>query len=147
MKWSIATLLAGICLTPVLAKQAAKNNSQSKPNVVIIVIDDMGWKQLGCYGSKFYQSPNIDQLAENGVRFTNAYASAPVCSPTRAALMTGKYPARLHLTDYIPGTNPTDKILLTPDWQKYLPVEETTIAEVMKSAGYRTALFRKMAFK
>jgi arylsulfatase A-like enzyme len=126
---------------PLIGK--AQQNASAKPNVVIVVIDDMGWKQLSCYGSNFYKSPNIDRLAESGVRFTSAYSSAPVCSPTRAALMTGKYPARLHLTDYIPGTNPTDRTLLTPDWQKYLPVEEVTIAEIMKSAGYRTALFGK----
>ena len=74
-----------------------------KPNVVFILIDDMGWNDLGCYGSTFYETPNIDRLAGQGMRFTNAYAACPVCSPTRAGIMTGKYPARLHLTDWLPG--------------------------------------------
>jgi len=140
---SVILLVAGICINPVLAKSAVKKQASSKPNVVIVVIDDMGWRQLGCYGSEFYRSPNIDRLSESGVRFTNAYASAPVCSPTRAALITGKYPARLHLTDFIPGSDPQDKTLLTPKWQKFLPLKEVTIAEQMKAAGYRTALFGK----
>ena len=127
----------------VFVSQVLANRNSSKPNVVIVVIDDMGWEQLGCYGSSFYKSPNIDKLAESGVRFTNAYASAPVCSPTRAALMTGKYPARLHLTDFIPGSDPQDKTLLTPEWQKFLPLEEVTIAEILKAEGYKTAIFGK----
>jgi len=127
----------------VFVSQVLANRNSSKPNVVIVVIDDMGWEQLGCYGSSFYKSPNIDKLAESGVRFTNAYASAPVCSPTRAALMTGKYPARLHLTDFIPGSDPQDKTLLTPQWQKFLPLEEVTIAEILKAEGYKTAIFGK----
>jgi arylsulfatase A len=132
-------ILVNITLVPELSA----NRNSSKPNVVVVVVDDMGWRQLGCYGSEFYRSSNIDKLAENGVHFTNAYALAPVCSPTRAALMTGKYPARLHLTDFIPGSAPTDKALLTPQWQKFLPLEEVTIAEIMKTAGYRTAIFGK----
>ena len=72
-------------------------------NIIFILIDDMGWTDLGCYGSKFYETPHIDRLAAQGMRFTNAYAACPVCSPTRASIMTGKYPARLHLTDWIPG--------------------------------------------
>ena len=134
----ITALVNTVFVSPVLA-----NQNSSKPNVVIVVIDDMGWEQLGCYGSSFYKSPNIDKLAESGVRFTNAYASAPVCSPTRAALMTGKYPARLHLTDFIPGSDPQDKTLLTPQWQKFLPLEEVTIAEILKAEGYKTAIFGK----
>lgn len=125
------------------AEHTDRRKSDVKPNVIIVVIDDMGWEQLGCYGSSFYKSPNIDKLAERGVRFTNAYASAPVCSPTRAALMTGKYPARLHLTDFIPGSDPKDKTLLTPHWQKFLPLDEVTIAERLKSEGYKTAFFGK----
>jgi len=134
----ITTLVNTVFVSQVLA-----NRNSSKPNVVIVVIDDMGWEQLGCYRSSFYKSPNIDKLAESGVRFTNAYASAPVCSPTRAALMTGKYPARLHLTDFIPGSDPQDKTLLTPQWQKFLPLEEVTIAEILKAEGYKTAIFGK----
>jgi hypothetical protein len=85
------------------------------PNIVFTLVDDMGWRDLGCYGSSFYETPNIDRFARESVRFTNAYAACPVCSPTRASIMTGKYPARLHLTDWIPGRKqwPTAK-LLTP---------------------------------
>jgi len=117
--------------------------SKTKPNIVFILADDMSWHQLGCYGSRFYQTPNIDRLAKQGMRFTNAYAAAPVCSPTRASILTGKYPARLHLTSFIPGVNATNKKLLTPQWTKHLPLEETTLAELLKSRGYATGHFGK----
>ncbi len=115
-----------------------------KPNIVLILADDLGWNQLGCYGSDFYETPNIDQLASQGMRFTDAYAACPVCSPTRASIMTGKYPARLHITDFIAGGDPPpNSPLLHPDWQKYLPLEEITIAEALKREGYTTASFGK----
>ncbi len=113
-------------------------------NFVFILIDDMGWTDLGCYGSKSYDTPNIDRLASQGMRFTNAYAACPVCSPTRASIMTGKYPARLHLTDWIPGRKqwPTAK-LLTPSFRQELPLEEITLAEALKPAGYVSASIGK----
>ena len=115
-----------------------------KPNIVFILTDDQGWTQLGCYGSKYYETPNIDRLAKKGMRFTNAYAAAPVCSPTRASIMTGKYPARLHLTDFIKGGKPpAGSKLQHPQWSKYLPLEETTIAEALKQDGYTTGFFGK----
>jgi arylsulfatase A len=113
------------------------------PNFLFILADDFGWSQLGCYGSDFYESPNIDRLAKEGMRFTDAYAACPVCSPTRASIMTGKYPARLHLTDFIAGSDYRYERLKQPEWQKYLPLEEVTIAEALKSAGYATASFGK----
>ncbi|BDD09312.1 sulfatase [Fulvitalea axinellae] len=115
----------------------------SKPNIVLILADDLGVPQVGCYGTDYYQTPNIDRLAETGTRFTNAYTAASICSPTRASIFTGKYPARLHLTDFIPGRNYKNKPLNIPDWQKWLPTEEVTIAEKLKEAGYNTALFGK----
>ena len=119
-------------------------NLYEHPNVIIILADDLGWSQLGCYGSSFYDTPNIDKLALRGIKFNNAYSSASICSPTRAAIMTGKYPARLGLTDFIPGNSPKNKPLLTPDnWIKYLPLEQVTIAEKMKSQGYMTGFFGK----
>ena len=75
--------------------------AQPKPNFVVVLVDDLGWMDLGCYGSKYYETPNIDRLAASGVRFTDGYAACAVCSPTRAAMMTGRYPARLGVTDWI----------------------------------------------
>ncbi len=117
--------------------------SKSRPNILFILADDLGWSQLGCYGSRFYETPNIDRLATDGMRFTDAYAACPVCSPTRASIMTGKYPARLHLTDFIAGGRFPSEKLKQPEWQKYLPLEEITIAEVLKTAGCKTASFGK----
>src|SRR5213592_393751 len=82
---------------------AAHAQSAIRPNIVFILMDDMGWTDVGCFGSTFYETPNIDRLAQEGMKFTQAYAACPVCSPTRASLLTGKYPARLHLTDWLPG--------------------------------------------
>jgi arylsulfatase A len=109
-----------------------------KPNVVLVLVDDMGWTDLGCYGSTFYETPHIDRLAASGMRFTDGYAACTVCSPTRAAVLTGRYPARLHITDWIAGHQRPFAKLLPPDWTKYLPHEETTIAEIFQAAGYAT---------
>jgi arylsulfatase A-like enzyme len=115
-----------------------------KPNVVFILADDLGWADLGCYGSTFYETPHLDRLAMQGMRFTDAYAASPVCSPTRAAIMTGKHPARLHLTDWLTGRpDRPDQKLNRPQFQKRLPLEEVTIAEALKDAGYRTAFIGK----
>jgi arylsulfatase A-like enzyme len=111
-----------------------------RPNVVLIVIDDLGCNDLGCYGSTYYRTPNIDRLAAGGVKFTAAYAACPVCSPTRAAIMTGKYPARLHITDWLPGrADRPDQRLLRPPIRQQLPLDEITLAEALKGAGYATA--------
>lgn len=126
-----------ICSLSCYAKALTK-----KPNIVLILADDLGMHQLACYGSTFYETPAINKLATQGIRFTNAYAACHVCSPTRASIMTGKYPARLHLTDYIPGKAP-DKRLITPTWQKHLKLDEITVAESLKSAGYTTGHFGK----
>lgn len=126
-------------LKPVLGK----SDSIAKPNFLFILADDLGWSQIGCYGSNYYETLNIDRLAREGMRFTDAYAACPVCSPTRASIMTGKYPARLHLTDFIAGGKFPYEKYAQPEWQKYLPLEEVTIAEVLKTAGYATAGFGK----
>jgi len=140
---SVGLATTTIALHRFAAKAPALSEAKSKPNFLFILADDLGWNQLGCYGSKFYETPNIDRLAREGMRFTDAYAACPVCSPTRASIMTGKYPARLHITDYIPGdTFPYEKLRM-PEWQKYLPLDEVTIAEVFKGAGYITASFGK----
>ena len=112
-----------------------------RPNFVFFLLDDMGWKDLGCFGSPFYETPNIDRLAAQGMRFTNAYAACPVCSPTRASIMTGKYPARLRLTNYIPGARSGK--LLSAEYFHYMRLEEVTLAEALKEAGYRTCFVGK----
>ncbi len=124
------------------ATAAMAQNKQ--PNIVFILADDLGWKDLGCYGNLFTETPNIDKLAENGIRFTEAYAACPVCSPTRASIMTGKYPARLQLTNYIKGER-TDKNspVLPANWKPYLEAQEITIAELLKIKGYSTGMVGK----
>lgn len=109
-----------------------------RPNVVLILIDDMGFTDLSCYGSKFYETPNIDRLAASGMRLTHGYSACTVCSPTRSAVMTGKYPARLHITDWIEGSKRPYAKLKVPDWRMYLPHEEITIAETFKANDYAT---------
>ncbi len=110
------------------------------PNVVVIVLDDLGWADFGCQGSELRNTPNIDRLARESVRFTNAYAACPVCSPSRAAILTGKYPARLNLTDWLPGRpDRDDQKLLRPMIRQQLPLPEVTPAEALKQANYASA--------
>tara|TARA_X000000950_G_scaffold159629_1_gene195515 strand:+ start:290 stop:1702 length:1413 start_codon:yes stop_codon:yes gene_type:complete len=140
-KFNFSCFVIAVC---VILISCNKSREIVPPNVVMIIADDLGWSQIGCYGSSFYKTPNIDKLAKSGIKFTNAYSAASICSPTRAAIMTGKYPARLDLTDFIPGNTPKNKPLLTPeDWQKYLPLKELTIAEKMESSGYSTGFYGK----
>lgn len=113
------------------------------PNFVFILVDDLGWADLNCYGSTYYETPNIDELAKDGVRFTQAYTASPVCSPTRASIVTGKHPARLHITEAIGVKPPPNTLLPELDWTRRLPLSEVTLAEVLKDAGYATACFGK----
>ena len=127
-----------------LSVSVAQEASERPPNIVFFLVDDLGWSDVGVFGSTFYETPNIDRLAEQGVRFTNAYAAAHVCSPTRAALMTGKYPARLRLTDWLPGRPGRDfERLLSGEKLAALPLGEFTLAEALKEHGYRTGIFGK----
>src|SRR5262245_60004436 len=98
-----AALEMHLALATLLLAASAQAAEPTRPNIVFILIDDLGCNDLGCYGSKFYRTPHLDRLAKQGMRFTDAYAACPVCSPTRAAILTGKYPARLNLTDFLPG--------------------------------------------
>ncbi|MEL6109200.1 MAG: sulfatase [Planctomycetota bacterium] len=117
----------------------ATDKPERRKNIVLFLIDDLGWRDLGCQGSTFYQTPHTDRLAEEGVRFTDAYAACAVCSPTRAAILTGKYPARLLLTDWLPSGRWDPKSKLREGRRiRGLPVEERTLAEVLREAGYRT---------
>ncbi len=113
---------------------------ERRPNIIFFLVDDLGWRDLGCYGSPFYETPHIDQFAQESVRFTQAYAACHVCSPTRASILTGKYPARLALTDWLPGRKdfPFQK-LQNAEIHQQLALEEVTIAESLKANGYRTA--------
>jgi arylsulfatase A len=137
-------LISLVTLIAVAGSTSVQAGEVSRPNFVFILIDDMGWRDLGCYGSTFYETPHIDKLAAQGMRFTNAYAAAPVCSPTRASILTGKYPARLHLTDFLTGRSdrPSQK-LLRPKALQYLPLEEITIAKALKAPGYASASIGK----
>ena len=110
-----------------------------KPNVVLFLADDLGWTGLRCFGSDLYETPNLDALAESGTKFTHAYAACTVCSPTRASIMTGMYPARLRLTDFIAGQNRPYAKLRIPNWTKRLPPDRVTIAEALSKDGYATA--------
>lgn len=123
----------------------AQNNSvQRKPNIVFILADDLGRNDLSCYGNPFNETPQLDKLAKTGIKFTQSYAACPVCSPTRAAIMTGKYPARLQLTNFIAGnlTFPTSQVL-PAKWKAYLESSETTIAELLQQNGYTTGMVGK----
>lgn len=129
-----ARLLAVFTVVSLLPfRQGAWAQETQRPNIIFIMADDLGWGELGCYGNTFNETPHLDELSRGGMRFTQAYAAAPVCSPTRASIMTGQYPARVRITDFLPGK--TDRYL-APD--KYL-----TINEVLGSAGYHTGIIGK----
>ena len=126
---------------------AQTKEAQSQPNIVLIMADDLGWKDLNCYGNQKLDTPNLDRLASQGRLFTDAYSAAAVCTPTRAALMTGEAPGRLCITNHagghaegfkLPGTD-----LITPAWTRHLPLDRVTLAEQLKAAGYATGFFGK----
>jgi len=122
---------------------ACTTQPRPKWNIVFLLADDLGWNQVGYHGTTFYETPNIDAIARAGIYYRNAYCATPVCSPTRASIMTGKFPARLHLTDYIPGSPYPYQKLSTPQQTHGLQLEEVTIAEVLKEQGYTTGHFGK----
>lgn len=137
MKKTLTLLALGLLLFSCSTKE-------QQPNFVFILVDDLGWADVKCnYPESFYETPNIDKLAESGVRFTNAYAANPVCSPTRAALMTGKHPNRVNITDWIPGSDPQKRPLLGPKDGTELALEEYTLAEKLKEKGYKTCFVGK----
>ncbi len=114
---------------------------ETRPNIVLIIIDDLGWMDTGVYGSSFYETPNIDRLLLSGARFTQFYTASPVCSPTRASIMTGKHPARLQITNWIGGEQ--SERLLQADYLRQLPLKEVTLGEAFKEAGYATGYIGK----
>ncbi|MHC4117401.1 MAG: sulfatase [Planctomycetota bacterium] len=141
MKKSAAVVLVALVCTCLAHAQ------EDSPNVVFFLVDDMGWTDVGCFGSDFVQTPNIDRLAGQGVRFTNAYAPACSCSPSRAGIITGKYPAHLGMTAIIEkhraNNAPDDAPWLPATTRPFLPHEEVTIAEALKTKGYATCLIGK----
>jgi arylsulfatase A len=113
-------------------------SAEKPPNIVFFLVDDMGWGDIGAYGSNYHQTPNIDRLSAGGMKFTNGYAACTVCSPSRAAIITGCYPGRLHLTDWIAGHGKRNPRLNIPKWQMYIDHQRVTLAEAMQQGGYRT---------
>ena len=133
-------VLLGNCVVP------ADVAAAEKPNILLIMIDDMGWIDLSCQGNPRLHTPHIDRLATQGMRFTDAYAAAPVCSPTRAAVLTGLSPARLRITNHIPDQErfaPKNAKLASAEMFDHLPLRHVTIAERLKEAGYATGFFGK----
>ena len=119
---------------------ASSAQTAQRPNLVLILADDLGWADLSCYGNDLHQTPNLDRLARQGVRFTDAYAASPVCTPTRAAILTGLHPARLHMTIWRESAlNRGNRKLLQPVCLDSLPLKHVTLAEVLKKAGYFNA--------
>ena len=137
---SLHLLLLILCACSTARAEAAAQ----RPNILFILVDDMGCSDGGCFGSRYYQTRAMDSLAASGLRFTQAYASCAVCSPTRAAIQTGKNPARLHVTDWIGGEPaPKGSKFRLPDWTKRLPAGEVTLAERLKQLGYATGYIGK----
>ncbi len=138
------TLSAALLVLCAPLTRAADPAAGRPPNIVFILADDLGWADVGAYGSTFYRTPNIDKLAARGMKFTDGYAACPVCSPTRASILTGRYPARLHLTDWLPGRpDRPDQALLRPVIEPHLPLDEVTLAEALKRGGYVCASIGK----
>ncbi len=127
-----------------LVVKAQRVSENKKPNIIFILADDLGYFDLGCYGNPYYQTPHIDRMAKDGMKFNQAYVASPVCSPSRAAILTAKHPARLHLTNFIRGdrVDSTSRVLPAM-WKPYLGGSEITLAEHLKTEGYTTGVVGK----
>ncbi len=134
-------------LVSAFSRSWCRADDAGRPNIVFFLVDDLGWRDVGCFGSRLHRTPHIDRLALDGVCFDQAYAAACSCSPTRASIMTGKYPARLRMTSIIEkhlgNRAPDDARLLPPPTRARLPKEEVTIAEALKTVGYTSCLVGK----
>ena len=139
------TLLMPLCPLLLSACSEGQEAVEQPPNILLLFIDDLGWRDLGCYGSTFYETPNIDRLAAEGTTFTSAYSACPVCSPSRGAFLTGRSPARTGLTGHINPTGahryPAEGPIIPPDDFAYLPASEVTIAEALEPFGYESLSF------
>ncbi len=121
------------------AQANPENRPRDRPNFVFLLVDDLGWADLGCFGSSLHETPHIDALCNSGMKLTQAYAACPVCSPTRASILTGRHPVRVDITDWIPGSAvPKNAPLLSVKDRDNLALEEVTIAETLRAHGYRT---------
>ncbi len=137
---ALGPLLLGLLIAIVAPAGLAAAEPSPRLNVVLIVADDLGQRDLGCYGSTFYKTSNIDRLAKDGLKFSDYTVACPVCSPTRASILTGMYPARVNITDWLPGRpDRPDQKLKRPNFNQQLPREEVTLSSVLKFAGYSTA--------
>jgi len=134
--WIFLTCLTCVTAHPLVA--AEETESAGRPNFVFFLVDDLGWTDLGCFGSTFYETPNIDRLCASGMKFTDGYAACPVCSPTRASIMTGRHPVRVDITDWIPGARAKNAKLRHVEDRDNLASEEITVAEALKQHGYQT---------
>lgn len=144
MKSTIVFLLFALLYVTSCRGGQKKEPELQQPNFVIILVDDLGWADVACnFPESFYETPHIDRLAEKGLRFTHAYAAHPVCSPTRAAIMTGRHPNRVGITDWIPGLAPKNRPLTGPEIEQELRLEEVTLAERLKEKEYRTCFIGK----
>lgn len=144
MTFHLCRLFLAALAAALIAIPTAHGADPVRPNIVLVLADDLGINDLSCYGRKDQHTPRLDQLAASGMRFTTAYTAQPICSPSRASLMTGKCPARLHLTNYLPGrADAASQKMLQPVIEGQLPLEEPTLAEWLHQAGYATGLFGK----
>jgi uncharacterized sulfatase len=135
---------AGVSLALSGCAVTDRSSSRPKTNIVFILIDDLGWADLPSYGHPFHETPGIDRLAGEGMRFTDAYAACPVCSPTRASILSGQYPARLGVIDFISGHwRPFEKLRVPKNHTQFLPLEIITLAEALQAAGYTCGAFGK----
>jgi uncharacterized sulfatase len=136
-------MIAVLALFAVSSSSAMGEAPAEKPNIVFLLIDDMGWPDVGCYGHAFHETPQIDQLCRQGMKFTDFYAATPVCSSTRCTIQSGQYAARVGITDFIPGHwRPFEK-LIVPPIENALPMSLQTPGDLLKTAGYSTAYFGK----
>jgi arylsulfatase A-like enzyme len=147
----VAAAIVLLVCKSVCAQEAKNAPAARRPNIIVFLVDDMGWMDCGIYGSKYYETPNMDRFAKRSMRFTDAYAQ-PLCSPTRASLLTGKYSARHGITSatghmppqpaghkFLPDSGPPRQATLTPESKNFLEPAEYTLAEALRDAGYRTA--------
>lgn len=144
--WAVACCLSSTTETSAHGATGDSTQSDARPNILLILADDLGWSDLGCYGNELFETPNLDRLADEGVRFTQGYSPAPICSASRAGILTGKTPARLgfeFVTKSEASFQPMETPLRAPRYTLDLPLEEVTIAETLGDAGYRTAFFGK----